>query len=96
MSIIYIVFLTKSFLFQNKMSLLKTSPVLLVLIVHLASAWNYGGGGGGWYDHSASKVIVKHVPKHVPVYKPVPYPKHIPVPKPVGYLKPLAIAKPFR
>ncbi|XP_015909280.2 hornerin-like [Parasteatoda tepidariorum] len=74
------------------MTLLKSLPVVLILF-HIVCGWNYGGGGHHDIPH---KIIIKHVPKHVPVYKPVPIPKLVPVPKPVGYLKPLSIAKPFK
>ncbi|XP_035228179.1 neurogenic protein mastermind-like [Stegodyphus dumicola] len=72
--------------------ILKSIPAFLILF-HLVSGWNYGGGG--WHDKIPRKIVVKHIPKHVPVYKPVPIPKLVPVPRPVGFLKPLAIAKPF-
>ncbi|GIX91484.1 uncharacterized protein CDAR_201131 [Caerostris darwini] len=78
------------------MNILQSVPVVLILF-HLVSGTNYGGGGygHGWHDKIPSKIIVKHIPKHVPIYKPYPIPKPVPVPKPVGFLKPLAIAKPF-
>ncbi|CAL1290683.1 unnamed protein product [Larinioides sclopetarius] len=75
------------------MILLRTVPLVLVLF-HVVCGTNYGGGYG-WHDKIPSKIIVKHIPKHVPIYKPYPFPKPVPVPKPVGFLKPLAIAKPF-
>ncbi|XP_055941728.1 uncharacterized protein LOC129971773 [Argiope bruennichi] len=75
------------------MMLLRSVPIVLILF-HVVCGTNYGGGYG-WHDKIPSKIIVKHIPKHVPIYKPYPFPKPVPVPKPVGFLKPLAIAKPF-
>ncbi|KAG8178981.1 hypothetical protein JTE90_012494 [Oedothorax gibbosus] len=86
------------------MIVLRAIPAM-VFLLHVSSALNYGGGGGGGYggggygggyqEEIPNKIIIKKIPKHVPIYKPVPYPKLVPVPKPVGFLKPFAIAKPF-